>query len=98
LTAWLADIAKHNNRNKQNKSSSLRRRNIAFKPLFRPIHAPKPFLCSKLTLKPKTPRKQAKTAKFSGVGFLFDFFVVASSSVNKTRCQGLPIGNQLAGA
>jgi hypothetical protein len=30
--------------------------------------------------------------------WIFDFFVVASSSVNQTRCQELPTGNQLAGA
>jgi hypothetical protein len=50
----------------------------------------------KCARKEKSPRR-AKNTQFSGFGFffgvwiLFDFFVVASSSVNKTRCQGLNV-------
>jgi hypothetical protein len=40
--------------------------------------------------KEKSPRR-AKNTKFSGVGFWFDFFVVASSLVGDKRCQGLNV-------
>jgi hypothetical protein len=76
LTAWLGSNAKPNNRNKQNKLPNRNRRNIALFAFICPLNVLYLFSRSKCTQEPKTPRKQAKTTKFSGVGFLFDFLLL----------------------